>query len=527
LIVDKKQFVGEIKGERKTLSTLQSYALFILRVLVGWHLLYEGVAKLFTSGWSSASYLQYSRWILADFFQWIIANPAILRVVDILNILGLILIGLALITGCLSRLAAVFGALLLGLYYVAYPPIAGLDVNTISEGHYLIVNKNLIEIIVLLMIAIFPSAKVGSLGALFGHLFRKILLRKEPGVEVAKLERRELVKGLLSLPVLGVFGALVWKEKKNVSVDAITSPTMQIDEEVLKVAGKLPSGQIGDIKVSKLIMGANLIGGFAHSRDLIYVGDLFRKYNTEKKIFQTLMLSELSGVNSIILVPWQMDVVNKYNRLYKGNMQQIAMVDSTEAVDAAISKEASAIYIIGNHADWTVRDGKVDELGELLDYIRSKGYTAGLGAHSIQTLMAADEAGIVPDFYVKTLHHDNYWSAHPMENRIPFSVDTEKSDDHDQFHDNMFCLFPDKTIAFMEKQQIPWIAFKVLAGGAIHPTDGFNFAFQNGADFICVGMFDWQIVEDVNMTIDVIAKVTDRNRYRQKSTMDGIKGNTF
>jgi uncharacterized membrane protein YphA (DoxX/SURF4 family) len=519
LIVDKKQFVGdrvvesnEIKGERKTLSTLQSYALFILRVLVGWHLLYEGVAKLFTSGWSSASYLQYSRWILADFFQWIIANPAILRVVDILNILGLILIGLALITGCLSRLAAVFGALLLGLYYVAYPPIAGLDVNTISEGHYLIVNKNLIEIIVLLMIAIFPSAKVGSLGALFGHLFRKILLRKEPGVEVAKLERRELVKGLLSLPVLGVFGALVWKEKKNVSVDAITSPTLQIDEEVLKVAGKLPSGQIGDIKVSKLIMGANLIGGFAHSRDLIYVGDLFRKYNTEKKIFQTLMLSELSGVNSIILVPWQMDVVNKYNRLYKGNMQQIAMVDSTEAVDAAISKEASAIYIIGNHADWTVRDGKVDELGELLDYIRSKGYTAGLGAHSIQTLMAADEAGIVPDFYVKTLHHDNYWSAHPMENRIPFSVDTEKSDDHDQFHDNMFCLFPDKTIAFMEKQQIPWIAFKVLAGGAIHPTDGFNFAFQNGADFICVGMFDWQIVEDVNMTIDVIAKVTDRNR---------------
>jgi len=76
----------------------------------------------------------------------------------------------------------------------------------------------------------------------------------------------------------------------------------------------------------------------------------------------------------------------------------------------------------------------------------------------------------------------------------------------------MFCLFPDKTIAFMEKQQIPWIAFKVLAGGAIHPADGFNFAFQNGADFICVGMFDWQIVEDVNIAIDMIAKATDRNR---------------
>jgi uncharacterized membrane protein YphA (DoxX/SURF4 family) len=503
---------NEMKGGHKKISTIQSYTLFILRVVVGWHLLYEGVVKLLTPNWTSAGYLQYSRWILADFFQWVIANPEILKVVDLLNIFGLILIGLALITGCLSRLAAVGGALLLSMYYMAYPPFAGLDVNSISEGHYLIVNKNLIEIIVLLLIAIFPSGKVGSLGALIGHLSRKILLRKEPPVEVAKLERRELVKGLLSLPILGVFAGLVWKEGKNVGVDAITSPTLKIDEEILKVAGKLPYGQIGDLRISKLILGANLIGGFAHARDLIYVGDLFRRYNSEKKILQTLMLAELSGVNSIILVPWQMDVVQKYNRLYKGNMQQIAMVDSAEAVDAAISKGASAIYIIGNHADWTVRDGKVDELGKLLDYIRSKGYTAGLGAHSIQTLMVADEAGILPDFYVKTLHHDNYWSAHPIENRIPFSVDTEKSDDHNQFHDNMFCLFPDKTIAFMEKQKIPWIAFKVLAGGAIHPNDGFKFAFENGADFICVGMFDFQVVEDVNIAIDVLSKVTNRER---------------
>jgi thiosulfate dehydrogenase [quinone] large subunit len=181
---------NEIKGGGKTLSTIQSYTLFILRIVVGWHLLYEGIAKIFTPGWSSASYLQYSRWILADFFQWLIANPQLLKIVDFLNILGLILIGLALITGCLSRLAAVFGALLLSMYYIAYPPFAGLDVNTVSEGHYLIINKNLIEIIILLLIAIFPSAKVGSLGTLIGHLFRKLLLRKEPGVEVKKLDRR-------------------------------------------------------------------------------------------------------------------------------------------------------------------------------------------------------------------------------------------------------------------------------------------------------------------------------------------------
>jgi hypothetical protein len=58
----------------------------------------------------------------------------------------------------------------------------------------------------------------------------------------------------------------------------------------------------------------------------------------------------------------------------------------------------------------------------------------------------------------------------------------------------------------------PWIAFKVLAGGAILPKDGFRFAFQNGADFICVGMFDFQVVNDVNTTIDILASLGKRDR---------------
>ena len=76
----------------------------------------------------------------------------------------------------------------------------------------------------------------------------------------------------------------------------------------------------------------------------------------------------------------------------------------------------------------------------------------------------------------------------------------------------MFCLFPDESIEFMKNKNIPWIAFKVLAGGAILPEDGFRFAFENGADFICVGMFDWQIVDDVNVTLDVLKQVTERER---------------
>ena len=58
----------------------------------------------------------------------------------------------------------------------------------------------------------------------------------------------------------------------------------------------------------------------------------------------------------------------------------------------------------------------------------------------------------------------------------------------------------------------PWIAYKVLAAGAIHPKDGFKYAFENGADFAAVGMFDFQVAEDVLVANTVLGGITTRNR---------------
>jgi hypothetical protein len=59
----------------------------------------------------------------------------------------------------------------------------------------------------------------------------------------------------------------------------------------------------------------------------------------------------------------------------------------------------------------------------------------------------------------------------------------------------------------MSQLKEPFIAFKVLAAGAIEPETGFPYAFNNGADFICVGMYDFQIVDDVNIVLDSLANV--------------------
>jgi hypothetical protein len=57
-----------------------------------------------------------------------------------------------------------------------------------------------------------------------------------------------------------------------------------------------------------------------------------------------------------------------------------------------------------------------------------------------------------------------------------------------------------------------WIAFKVLAAGAIHPSEGFKYAFENGADFVCVGMFDFQIRENAIIAKDEVSKNLRRRR---------------
>lgn len=141
-------------------SKLQLTGLVLLRVLIGWHFLYEGVSKLLDPRWTSASYLIESKGFLSEFFTSLAANPTALKVVDVVNIWALILIGLSLICGCLSQIASIGGAILLLLYYLCLPPFPGFQYSLPMEGSYLVVNKVLIELAALLVLALFPSSHV-------------------------------------------------------------------------------------------------------------------------------------------------------------------------------------------------------------------------------------------------------------------------------------------------------------------------------------------------------------------------------
>jgi len=137
-------------------------AITVLRMLVGWHILYEGISKLFNPNWSSIGFLSESKWILSGFSNWIISNEGILHFVDFLNTWGLIAIGMGLILGLFTRVASISGALLLFVYYLCNPPLIGMEYSVPMEGSYLVISKTLIEAVALVVLAASPhSTSVG------------------------------------------------------------------------------------------------------------------------------------------------------------------------------------------------------------------------------------------------------------------------------------------------------------------------------------------------------------------------------
>jgi hypothetical protein len=294
------------------------------------------------------------------------------------------------------------------------------------------------------------------------------------------------------------------------ALSAATAKSSAVTEQK-KSGNAFPTGRIGNVQISRLIIGGNQFSGWSHSRDLSYLRDLFLAYSTEKKIMETLEKCEQDGVNTIITSA--SEYLSKYWNQRGGKMQWIAQThpmanDLTSNIKQAVDNGAIGAYIQGGVGDSFVKNGRVDLLGKAVDFIKSNGLIAGIGGHSVEVPIAVEKAGINVDFYMKTLHHGNYWSATPKEKRVEFNVDSGSPYDHD----NIWSITPERTIEFMKKVEKPWIAFKVLAAGAIHPSEGFEYAFANGADFVCVGMFDFQITENVLIARDKISANLNRQR---------------
>ncbi len=490
----------------------KNWGITLLRMLVGWHFLYEGIWKLIQpGGWSCAGYLRMSRWFAAPVFRYIADTPWLLNLCDRLNMWGLTFIGLALILGVLTRPAAIAGIALLAFYYVAQPPFLAYY----AEGHFLWIDRNVVEAAALLAVFLVPSFNLGAyLTRSFCLLLRKrdIAADGGSGLGVTSASRRELLLSLTSLPVIGAFGyalyrkhGKIWERENLTNTDAVTSATVKaFDFDDIKDLNKPVDkfGYIKNVKLSRMFLGGNLIGGWAHGRDLLYTDKLVKAYHSDDRVFRTFRMAEACGMNTILTNPALMRVINDYWRKEGGKIQFISDSGHKEGLvrgaELSVENGACAVYCHGGISDRFAQKGQFDKLGEALEGMRKLGVPVGIGAHRLETVKGCVENGIIPDFWVKTLHRTEYWSAHTEDGYFS--------------KDNVWCLDPDDVIAYMEKLEQPWIAFKILAAGALHPKDSFPYAFKSGADFICVGMYDFQLVEDVNLVNTIIDNPIERKR---------------
>lgn len=272
----------------------------------------------------------------------------------------------------------------------------------------------------------------------------------------------------------------------------------------------LPSGTLGGQQFSRLMMGGNLIGGWSHSRDLGYVSTLMRRYNTPAKIRETLERGESQGITAINT--WVMDDNSQIFEHWKAGSKlkwfaqtRLDAGGGFSQIQRAIDEGAVGVHLTGDACESLLDQGKMEKIAQSIEFIKARKRIAGVAAHDLRVVVECEKAKLDVDFYQKTLHtHEYYTAPRPGETG---ALGT---------HDNSWCADPQAVIEVMAKVRKPWIAFKVLAAGAIPPRAAFPHAFNNGADFVLVGMFDWQIEEDANLARRVVNVVSGASSKRTR-----------
>jgi thiosulfate dehydrogenase (quinone) large subunit len=153
------------------MSTAQQALLVILRTLIGWHFLYEGYIKLLRPAWgpdglplapwSASGYLRGATGPFAALFH-ALGSSAWIGTIDSVLPVGLVAVGLSLMLGLFTQVGCIGAMTLLTTFYMSSIPISGLQ-EPRQEGAYLLINKNLIELVAVAVVFAFRTGRLAGL----------------------------------------------------------------------------------------------------------------------------------------------------------------------------------------------------------------------------------------------------------------------------------------------------------------------------------------------------------------------------
>ncbi len=320
-----------------------------------------------------------------------------------------------------------------------------------------------------------------------------------------RVTRRHFVKAASTSATLAAAGAgsLARGEETTAQADSITA------KQRVPQAELVPGFTMG-----RMLLGGNLLTHYTHSRDLRYVYTLAARYNTKEKIFETMALAEAHGINAVVIhtAAGVVDWLQEYRDKHGGKMKWIIcptaditddMKAYTDACKMLRDIGTDSIYLWGVRGDQLAgidlrgnrSTPRPDLMAKAVEAAKDVGLPAGVGAHRLEAIKCCEDNDIPADYYIKTLHSADYPSV-------------------DIAHDNRWSFTPQETTEFMKGVKKPWIAFKVMAAGALTPRQGFAHAFENGADFSLAGMFDYEITENVATMNEILTLASVTNRQR-------------
>ena len=242
--------------------------------------------------------------------------------------------------------------------------------------------------------------------------------------------------------------------------------------------------KIRDHEITRLICAGNPFGGYAHAGEFKYVNQLALRYFTPEKIAETLHLCLQHGVNTTLtsVLPHVIEGIELSGELAGERIQWIAQIPPDRSTDGdyikyaehhirlAAEHRAICAFVQGGQTQKLLEAGQEDLLRRFIGLIREMGMAPGVCAHVPWCIEKAEELQLGAEFYMLTLNKVGY-----------------------------VCDDPEAAKRTMRSIDKPFIAFKVLGAARDDPESGFKHALDAGADFLAVGMYDWQVKQNAEL----------------------------
>ncbi|MEN6606729.1 MAG: hypothetical protein ABFD60_05770, partial [Bryobacteraceae bacterium] len=170
----------------------------------------------------------------------------------------------------------------------------------------------------------------------------------------------------------------------------------------------MPKIRLGDVDVSRVICGANPMGGYSHFNNL-YSAHM-KEWYTEERMLEVLSRLELNGINTW---QWSYDpksasVVQRHRRA-GGKLNFVVLSHGELTTNRSLLQEVANLKPIGivhhgGSTDTRFRNGEMDKVHDFLKQVRDSGVKVGLSMHNPLVMEYVEERGWDIDFYMTCMY---------------------------------------------------------------------------------------------------------------------------